>query len=270
MRAAMNEQSDAPDPADTDLPLDDARAFFEGPVHELWNRIVPAEMTAAEVDFLAGVLAAGKAKPRVLDLACGAGRHALGLAAQGFAVTGIDIAASELAQLSRVAGAKKLDVRVVQHDMRELASWEVPKPFDGAYCFGNALAYLSPDELAEMLAAVAERLRPGARIVLDSAMIAESFLAAFEDQIELQAGDLHLVIDNLYDVAESRVVGTYVFTDATGTVTARRFAHWCLTTRELLGIVDEAGFEVEELLEDVDGEAYELGSPRLLLVAARR
>jgi len=282
MRAAMNDPTvpapdlnDVNDTADaefdaSDLPLDPPEVFFEGPVHELWNKVVPAEQTKAEVEFLAGVFTSGKAKPRLIDVASGAGRHALGLATEGFALTAIDIAASELASLAKVAAAKKLDVRVVQHDMRELASWEVPKPFDGAYCFGNALAYLSPDEVEAMLGALAERLRPGAPLVLESAMIAESFLAAFEDRIELQAGDLHLTIDNDYDVANSRVIGTYVFTDAAGTVTKRRFAHWCMTLRELLELLDEAGFELAELLESVDGESYELGSPRLVLIATRR
>lgn len=279
MRAPMNDQNPADITAtETDdseestlhLPLDPPEVFFEGPVHELWNRIVPAELTKAEVEFLAGVFTSGKAKPRLLDIACGAGRHALGLAGEGFAITAIDIAASELAHVTKVATAKKLDVRAVQQDMRALAAWEVAKPFDGAYCFGNALAYLSPDELGAMLAALAERLRSGAPIVLESGMIAESFLAAYEDRIELQAGDLHLTIDNEYDVSESRVVGTYVFSDAAGTVTSRRFAHWCLTARELLSLVDEAGFEVNELLEGVDGEGYGLGSPRLILLATRR
>lgn len=280
MRAPMNEPSDDTtaihdDTADAefeaaDVPLDPPEVFFEGPVHELWNRVVPAELTKSEVEFLAGVFTSGKAKPRLLDIASGAGRHALGLATEGFAVTAIDIAASELAQLAKVAAAKKLEVRAVQYDMRELASWEVPKPFDGAYCFGNALAYLAPDELAAMFAALAERMRPGAPLVLESGMIAESFLGAFEDQIEIQAGDLHLTLDNDYDVANSRVVGTYVFTDAAGTVTTRRFAHWCLTLRELLELLDDAGFALEELLENTDGESYELGSPRLVLIATRR
>jgi len=266
----MNDENDTASTDPSDLPLDPPEVFFEGPVHELWNRIVPAEMTKAEVEFLAGVFTSGKAKPRLVDIACGAGRHALGLANEGFALTALDISASELAHVTKVAAAKKLEVRTVQHDMRALATWEVAKPFDGAYCFGNALAYLSPDELAAMLVALAERLRVGAPIVLESGMVAESFLAAFEDHIELQAGDLHLTIDNDYDVTESRVIGTYVFTDAAGTVTTRRFGHWCLTSRELLAIVDDAGFDVTELLEGVDGEGYGLGSPRLILLATRR
>ena len=53
-------------------------------------------------------------------------------------------------------------------------------------------------------------------------------------------------------------------------MTKRRFAHWCMTLRELLELLDEAGFELAELLESVDGESYELGSPRLLLIATRR
>ena len=153
--------------------------------------------------------------------------------------------------------------------MRALAEWEVAKPFDGAFCLGNSISYLSADELSEMLTALADKLVVGAALVLDTSMVAESFLPTFHDQIEIKAADLHLVIDNDYDIEESRVIGDYTFTDAAGAVTKQRYARYCLTTRELIGLVEDAGFEVEHLLEGVDGEPYGLGSQRLLLVAHR-
>ncbi len=258
------------DAHDDELPLDDAQSFFGAPhIHTLWNALVPAEMTTAEVEFLAGQLGGDKAKPRVLDLACGSGRHALGLAAGGFAVTGLDISGAELARLAKAAEKKKLDIKTVERDMRELAEWEVAKPFDGAFCFGNSISYLSADELSDMLTALAGKLAVGAALVLDTSMVAESFLPTFHDQIEIKAADIHLVIDNDYDIEESRVIGDYTFTDAAGVVTTKRYARYCLTTRELIGLVEDAGFEVEHLLEGIDGELYGLGSQRLLLVAHR-
>jgi len=50
-----------------------------------------ADRTEAEVDRALAMLAAS-APGRVLDLACGTGRHALELARRGFSVVGVDIA----------------------------------------------------------------------------------------------------------------------------------------------------------------------------------
>lgn len=252
--------------------IDEHREFFKGPVLDLWNRIVPPEMTHAEVEFLGEVLGPSTpdARRHLLDIACGAGRHALALARHGFEVTGVDIAVTDLAHLAREAKAGRLPITTIDHDMRALAALAHVAPFDGAYCMGNAIAYLTPDEVKTLMATLSARLHSGAKLVIDSAMVAESFLASFEEHIELEAGDLHLIIENDYDVTRSRVVGTYSFTDKTGATTTRRFAHWCLTTRELIDHVTAAGFEVESLFDDTDGTPYELGSPRLILVAHRR
>lgn len=71
----------------------------------------------------AGLLRPGS---RVLDLACGAGRHLRWLAAQGHAVTGVDRDAAALATLADLQGAE-----LVQADL-EGGPWPLPgRQFDG-------------------------------------------------------------------------------------------------------------------------------------------
>ena len=52
-----------------------------------------------------------------LDLACGAGRHAVYLAAHGFAVDAIDIARAGLQRAQRTARLQRLPIRFVQADL---------------------------------------------------------------------------------------------------------------------------------------------------------
>jgi SAM-dependent methyltransferase len=52
-----------------------------------------------------------------LDLACGAGRHAIYLAAHGFTVDAIDIAGAGLRRAQRTARSQGLPVRFVQADL---------------------------------------------------------------------------------------------------------------------------------------------------------
>lgn len=53
---------------------------------------------------------------RMLDVACGKGRHSLTLANMGFSVTGIDLSANSIAEANKFAHA---DLEFFQHDMRQ-------------------------------------------------------------------------------------------------------------------------------------------------------
>jgi SAM-dependent methyltransferase len=258
---------------DTDIILDDPRTFFSGVALEFWNAIVPEELTEAEVEFLAGQFQgiSGRATPRLLDIACGSGRHAIGLAKRRFSVTGLDVSREEILALQANAREAKVDVKVLEHDMRDLgviAEGGSP-PFDGAYVFGNALGYLDPEELHTFLADMGQLVREGGRLVLDTSMVAESVLHRFEDQVAIDAGDIKLVIENVYDAAQSRVLGTYTFTRSNGEVTVRHFGHWVVTSREVFEALEAAGFEVEKVFGDLDESPYELHDPRLIIVARR-
>ena len=256
-----------------DLILDDPRTFFSGVALEFWNAIVPDELTEAEVDFLASQFQgiSGRATPRLLDIACGSGRHAVGLAKKKFDVTGLDVSREEIQALLAKAKESKVEVKVLEHDMRELGviAEGGTKPFDGAYVFGNALGYLDPEELHTFMSYMGLLVREGGRLVIDTSMVAESVLHRFDDQVAIDAGDIKLVIDNVYDASQSRVLGTYTFTRSNGEVTVRHFGHWVVTSREVFEAIDGAGFEIEKVFGDLDESPYELHDPRLIIVARR-
>ena len=60
-----------------------------------------------------------KSQDRVMDIACGRGRHALYLAAQGFQVTGIDLSPNSISFAKKEAEKEKLNATFYVHDMRE-------------------------------------------------------------------------------------------------------------------------------------------------------
>jgi len=78
-----------------------------------------ADNTVAEVDRALNIL-----KPeggeRVLDLACGIGRHAMELSRRGFSVVGVDISAELLEIAASEAEAQSLDISYVEADLRNL------------------------------------------------------------------------------------------------------------------------------------------------------
>jgi SAM-dependent methyltransferase len=78
-------------------------------------------------------------KASVLDLACGAGRHAIYLNQLGFKVTGIDLSANSIAIAQRNANAN-LEFRV--HDMRQ----DFGQAYDAIFNLFTSFGYFDNDE----------------------------------------------------------------------------------------------------------------------------
>ena len=122
------------------------------PVYDAPNPLVIVEEPAAR-QALAGWPRPG----RVLDVACGTGRHSAYLVELGHAVTGIDVSPEML----QVARQKARGAQFVEGPM-------APLPFDDAE-FDGALCALALSHVADIDAPIAELarvLRPGGRLVV--------------------------------------------------------------------------------------------------------
>ncbi len=122
------------------------------------------ESTRKDVAFLVRQLPLPRHR-RVLDLCCGYGRHALGLAEQGYQVTGLDrdeVAIAEAAHRARAAGQ---DVTYVLGDMREVS--DVPGTFDAVINMWQSLSYFDEETNAEVLRQIHRKLTPGGRFIVD-------------------------------------------------------------------------------------------------------
>lgn len=237
-------------------------AFFRGVALDAWRYIVNAEMTRTEADFLERALSVG-AGAQLLDIPCGNGRHAIELASRGYQVTGLDLSEEFIAE---ARNASPPGARWVRDDMRSLA-WV--SEFDGAYCFGNSFGYLSRDEALEFLNSVARALKPGARFVVETGMVAESILPSLPRNRWFRLGDILMLSENTYHCAESRIDIDYTFVRA-GHAETRPTSSYIFTAGELCRMHQDAGLPPMELLGSTNGEAYQLGSPRLILISSKR
>ena len=246
--------------------------FFTGLALDLWAQAVPSEETALEAEFLAQALALEPGQS-VLDVPCGSGRLSLELAAQGYALTGVDLSAECIAAARKAgsAAARRLKAgggtvpQWHRGDMRELP-W--PDGFDGAFCFGNSFGYVDRTGTAAFLAAVAGALRPGARFALDTGMAAESVLPQLDERSWVPVGDLLLLVEQDYNAAESRL--DIAYTIVKGARQETRQAHnWIFTVGEISAMLSAAGLRTLGSYGDLYGNPYAVGDPRLLLVAEK-
>jgi SAM-dependent methyltransferase len=235
--------------------------FFQGPAVDFWNRAMTPALTVADVDFLEKTF---DVKPggRLLDVPCGNGRHSIELARRGYRVTGIDLSDAFLA-----AARTELDADWRKGDMREL---EVePSAFDGAFCFGNSFGYLDHTGVAAFLSALARAPKPGAKLVIETGMTAESILPTLVQQRWHRFGDLMILSENRYDPWESCLHIDYTFVRGS-VIETRPTAHYVFTSAELRRMLEAAGFETLSFHAGMADEPYQLGSPRLVIIAQRK
>src|ERR1700680_3645205 len=88
--------------------------FFDDPYTQLFP-FPGAEQTADEVEALSRLLPPSPA--RILDVACGPGRHAVRLAGRGHRVVGIDSSTSFLETARGAAADLGVEVEFIQADM---------------------------------------------------------------------------------------------------------------------------------------------------------
>jgi SAM-dependent methyltransferase len=140
----------------TEIPQDWYRSAF--PPEETLKRPW-ADRTGAEVDRALAMLGA-RGGERVLDMACGTGRHSHELARRGFEVVGVDISPDLLAIAEADAEADSLAASFVAADLREL---DFDQEFDLVLNLNDgAIGYFeTEEENHRTFEVIAAALRPG-------------------------------------------------------------------------------------------------------------
>ena len=102
----------------------------------------------------------------VLDLACGNGRHSVGMAKRGYRVVGIDLSLPMLAQAAELAQEERQNINFIHGDMRDLS---FDKTFDAVFCMGTSFGYFEDDTNEKVLQGVLRALKPGGCFLLEVA-----------------------------------------------------------------------------------------------------
>ena len=239
--------------------------FFDDEYLKIYRTSFTPEKTAAEVEFIASALglAPGAA---VLDLACGLGRHAIGMARRGFKMTGADFNARYLEMAAEEARGAGVSVRWVAADMRELP---FEGEFAGVYSYFTSFGYFSDAENERVLARIACGLAPGGRLLLDLAN-RERLLIHPQQRIWDQREDGSLVMEEItFDVRRSRVTSRLTLIEEQGPRNVKEFDLRTYTCAELSALLGRHGLQVREVWGGADRSEYSAESRRLVMLAER-
>ena len=119
------------------------------------------EQTPSEVDFIVEALGLGEHE-RILDLACGFGRHVLELTRRGHSVVGVDLTREYIEEARARARCECLDAELICGDVREVSFSE---EFDVVLSMADgAIGYLENDEEnLKIFDVIASALKPDGR-----------------------------------------------------------------------------------------------------------
>ncbi|MDQ3388448.1 MAG: class I SAM-dependent methyltransferase, partial [Gemmatimonadota bacterium] len=139
--------------------------YFDQEFVRIYRDFLTPERTLAEVEGIVDILGLSDGA-RILDLACGWGRHSTELARAGFRVTGLDLSETLLARARRRAQAAGVEVEWVRADMREIPG---AGGYDAVLSLFSSLGYfLSDEEDLRVLRGARAALRPGGWFLLET------------------------------------------------------------------------------------------------------
>ena len=201
-------------------------------------------------------------KGRVLDLACGPGRHSVAFARRGFRVTGVDRSPFLLERARTNARDAGVEVEWIESDMRDFRRRDA---FDLAVCLFTSFGFFREDaDNRQVLANVAASLKPEGTFVLDllgKEVLARKFTSTTSH--DLPDGVVvhrHRIVDDW-----SRIENDWIIL-RNGAQRTFHFSHWLYSARELKEMLLGGGFAEVEVYGDFAGATYDAGATRLVVV----
>jgi len=245
------------------------RKWWEEMFSEEFLRAIPIlspRQLEREVTFIEESLAVAPGG-RILDLACGAGQHAVELAARSYDLVGYDLSQSQLDWASGLAQERGQRLQFTHGDMRELAYQE---SFDAIYSWNTSFGFFEEEKNVDVAQRVFKALRPGGRFLLD--VINRDFVVAQQPGQTWFEGDGCVCIDDVtldFITSRMKVKRTLMLTNGKNrecTYSVRIYG-----LHELGKILHDVGFKILKVSggPEMPGVFFGSVSPRVIILAGK-
>lgn len=228
-----------------------------------YSESLTEERSGSEVDALVRLLSLDKPK-KILDLACGFGRHANRLAKLGHKLTGVDITPGFLEIAKQNAFMNGLEVCYLQSDMRTISFKD---EFDCVMLLFTAFGYFSDEENLRVLVNVRNALHDGGLLIFDIPN-RDTFLKRMQSiNIVEKEGNLmidRISLDSLHGRSYNRRV---VFRD--GIRKEKPFSIRLYNPNEIHGLVTQAGLRLEHLYGGWEAQELTSESNPMVVIAQK-
>ena len=224
---------------------------------------ITPEASEKQVDFLVEYLELKKSM-KILDLACGHGRHTNRLVQHGYDVVGLDKSKDFLKEARKRAKKFGVDPKYMQGDMRELYFKE---DFDRIILMFTAFGYFDDEENLQVLKNVNSALKPGGLFcfdIMNRDYIQKNFLPYIVSE---KNGDL-MIDRNSFD-SETGCLHNRRIVIRNGQRKDKPFLLRLYNPTEIKMWLQKANFKVENIYSNWEGEDLQQDSRRMILIAKK-
>ena len=241
---------------------------------DVYRRVLEKMTEAAgpEIDFVARRLDFHEVPPgsRVLDLACGVGRHAIELAKHGYRVTGVDMSPTFVERAEELAGEAGVSdaTDFVVGDMRTVADDLRDEQFDAVVNLFSSFGFYDDDTSQRVLEQCLRLVRPDGIFILDT-LNRDWLMQNFQPHGVEDHGELLTVEDRDFDLERGVSESHWTILERTDPSTWEMalevdVAIRIFTLNELIDLFEDAGWFYVESFGSMTGDSFELGSKRLV------
>jgi SAM-dependent methyltransferase len=228
-----------------------------------YGEFLTEERTQAEVDAVVELLEL-ETPAKILDLACGFGRHSNRLATLGHQVTGLDLTPGFLEIARRDAEDCGVQVDYQQGDMRYIEYSEI---FDYVLLMFTSFGYYQDEDNQRVLENVVRALKPGGVLLLDIPN-RDVFLKDMLPYIVTEKEN-NLMIDRLsFDTLSGRWYNRRVVI-RDGVRKDKPFYVRIYNPSEIQPLLSQAGLDVIKMLGGFDGQPLSTETRRMVIVAKK-
>lgn len=204
---------------------------------------------------------------KVLDVACGAGRHSLHLAKRGFHVTGFDLSEFLINEAKRsLADAKENDLKV-KFLIKDMRKFNFKNSFDLAVNIFTSFGYFDNDEENfNVIKNISGSLRKGGYFVFDF-INSENIKNTLVPKSRKKFGDIEVI-------QKRRIENGFIIKDITVKKSGEiRYFNEILklyNSKELIKYFNKFNFNIKKLFGDYYGNKFhEKKSKRLIIIAQK-
>lgn len=242
------------------------RSYFDELYAELYMpRDLDPERLEREVHLLEEALRL-KESDRILDLACGYGRHAIELSKRGYRVTGLDYSEYLLSLAWERARKERVDVTFIKGDMRELP---FSTAFDKVFLFYTSFGYFSDEDNLKTLKEISRVMKKGGLVLID----VWNLLSAVHNiwrRSWFREGNLIVLEEVDFDPISQRFTNKRTIFKEGKMIDERTFTVRGYTAGELSFMMKLAGLTPVRFYGSMDMEPFTKDSRRLIVVARKQ
>lgn len=236
---------------------------------------------AYELPFLINEISRLSENPqelKVLDAACGTGRHAIALANEGFQMSGADLYPEMVSQAQANAFAADQNLNLKTVGFGNMFKAFNSDQFDAVLCLGNSLPHVqSQKELAQALADFAALVKPGGIMILQSRNFDRvvKYKLRWMDPQAVDESNKHYIFYRFYDFLPNGLIQFNILTLSRGVSQdwqSELDATLLYPTQseQLLEEITKVGFEEVRFFGNMAGDSFDPETSSDLVVVATK